>query len=150
MDQRRDKTTRAERMRFSYDDWEQDSVVRASLPKPHRQVEEKFAALEKSMGKVANRLDKLDATVARQGDATQQLMKSKNDNLTQLTAVMTQMPAVMTAAMAASRNKLKTVLVGVAGGPRSSSSGSYHRHNRNNSRLRTRTTVSLQTRHSVT
>ena len=46
-----------------------------------------------------------------------------NDNLTQLTAVMTQMPAVMTAAMAASMNDLKTVLVGVAGGPRSSSSG---------------------------
>ena len=33
------------------------------------------------------------------------------------------MPAVMTAAMAASMNDLKTVLVGVAGGPRSSSSG---------------------------
>ena len=48
---------------------------------------------------VANRLDKLDATVARQGDATQQLMKSMNDNLTQLTAVMTQMPAVTTAAI---------------------------------------------------
>ena len=50
-------------------------------------------------------------------------MKSMNDNLTQLMAVMTQMPAVMTAAMAASMNDLKTVLVGVAGGPRSSSSG---------------------------
>ena len=44
-----------------------------------------------------------------------------NDNLTQLTAVMTQMPAVMTAAIASSINDLKTVLVGVAGGPRSSS-----------------------------
>ena len=75
------------------------------------------------MGTVANRLDKLDATVARQGDATQQLMKSMNDNLTQLTAVMTQMPAVMTAAMAASMTDLKTVLVGVAGGSLSSSSG---------------------------
>ena len=75
------------------------------------------------MGTVADRLDKLDATVARQGDATQQLMKSMNDNLTKLTAVMTQMPAVMTAAMAASMTDLKTVLVGVAGGPRSSSSG---------------------------
>ena len=85
-------------------------------------MEEKFAALQTSMRTVANRLDKLDATVARQGDATQQ-MKSMNDNLTQLTAVMTQMPAVMTAAMAASMNDLKTILVGVAGGPRSSSSG---------------------------
>ena len=69
---------------------------------------------------MANRLDKLDATVARQGEATQQLMKSMKDNLSQLTAVMTQTPAVMTAAKAASMNELKTVLVGVAGGPRSS------------------------------
>ena len=123
VDQRRDKTTRADRVRFSYDDWEQDSVVWDSFPNSHGPVEEKFAALQTSMGTVANRLDKLDATVARQGDATQQLMKSMNDNLTQLTAVMTQMPAVMTAAMAASINDLKTVLVGVAGGLRSSSSG---------------------------
>ena len=123
VDQRRDKTTRADRVRFSYDDWEQDNVVRASFPNSHGQVEEKFAALQTSMGTVVNRLDKLDATVATHGDATQQLMKSMNDNLTQLTAVKTQMPAVMTAAMAASINGLKTVLMGVAGGPRSSSSG---------------------------
>ena len=123
VDQRRDKTTRADRVRFSYDDWEQDSVVRASFPNSHGPVEEKFAALQTSMGTVACQLDKLDATVARQGDPTQQLMKSMNENLTQLTAVMTQIPAVMTAAMAASMNDLKTVLVGVAGGPRSSSSG---------------------------
>ena len=123
VDQRRDNTTRADRVRFSYDDWEQDNVVRASFPNSHGQVEEKFAALHTSMGTVANRLDKFDATVARQGYATQQLMKSMNDNLTQLTAVMTQMPAVMTAAMAASMNDLKTVLVGVANGPGSNSSG---------------------------
>ena len=66
LDQRRDKTTRADRVRFSYDDWEQDSVVRASFPNSHGPVEEKFAALQTSMGTVANRLDKLDATVARQ------------------------------------------------------------------------------------
>ena len=119
VDQRRDKTTRADRVRFSYDDWEQDTVVRASFPNSHGPVEERFSALQTSMGTVANRLDKLDATVVRQGDATQQLTKSMNDNLTQLTAVMTQMPA----AMAASMNDLKTVLVGVAGGPRSSSFG---------------------------
>ena len=123
VDQRRDKATRADRVRFSYDDWEQDNVVRASFQNSHSPVEEKFATLQTSIGTVANRLDKLDATVARQGDATQQLMKNMNDNLTQLTAVMTQMPAVMTAAMAASMNHLKRVLVGVAGGPRSSSSG---------------------------
>ena len=123
VDQRRDKTTRADRVRFSYDDWEQDHVVRARFPNSHGPVEEKFAALQTSMETMANRLDKLDATVARQGDATQQLMKSMNDNLTQLTAVMTQMSAVMTAATATSMNDLKTVLLGVAGGPRSSSSG---------------------------
>ena len=123
MDQRRDKTTRADRVRFYYDDWEQDSVVKASFPNSHGQVEEKFAALQTSMGRVANRPEKLDATVATQGDATQQLMKSMNDNLSQLTAELTQMPAVMTTAMAASMNDLKIVLVGVAGGPRSSSSG---------------------------
>ena len=123
VDQRWDKATRADRVRFSYDHWEQEKVVKASFPNSHGQVEEKFAALQTSMGIVANRLDKLDATVARQGDATQQLTMSKNDNLTQLTAVITQMPAVMTAAMAASTNDLKTVLVGVAGGPRSSSFG---------------------------
>ena len=125
MDQRRNKTTRADRVRFSYDDWEQDNVVRASFPNAHGPVDEKFAALQTSMGTVANRLDKLEATVARQGDATQQLMKSMNDNVTQLTAVMTQRPAVMTAATAASTNDLKTVLVGVAGGPRSSNSGQF-------------------------
>ena len=123
VDQWRAKKTRTDRVRFSYDDWEQDNVVRASFPKSHGQVEKKFAALQTSMATVANRLDKLDATVARQGDATWQLMKSMNDNLTQLTAVTTQMPAVMTAAMAASMTDLKTVLVGVAGGPRSSSCG---------------------------
>ena len=123
MDQRRDQTTRADRVRFSYDDWEQVSVVRASFPNSHGAMEENFAALQTSMGTVADRLDMLDATVARQGDATQQLMKSMNENLTQLTAVMTQMPAVMRAAMAASMNDLKIVLVGVAGELRSSCSG---------------------------
>ena len=122
VDQRRDKATRADRVRFSYDDWEQDNVVRASFPNSHGQVEEKFAALQTSTGTVANRQNKLEATVARPGDATQQLMKSMNDNLSQLTAVMTQTPAVTTAAMAASMNYLKTVLAGVAGGPRSGSS----------------------------
>ena len=65
VDQRRDKTTRADRVRFSNDDWEQDNVVRANFPNTHGPVEEKFAALQTSMGTVANRLDKLDATVAR-------------------------------------------------------------------------------------
>ena len=100
MEQRPDKTTRADRVRFSYDDSEQDSVVRASFPNSHGKIEEKLAALQTSMGTVGTRLDKLDATVAAQGDATLQLMKSMNGNLTQLTAVMTQIPAVMTAAMA--------------------------------------------------
>ena len=150
VDQRRDKRTRAERVRFSYDDWEQDNVVRASFPNLHDPVEEKFAALQTSMGTVANRLDKLDATVARQGDATQQLMKSMNDNLTQLTAVMTQMPAVMTAAMAASMNDLKTVLVGVAGGPRSSRSGQLPQTQPQQQLPQNTNTRSVQTSRSVT
>ena len=84
MDQRRDKTTRADRVRFSHDNWEQDNKVRASFSNSQGPVEEKFAALQALMGTVANRLDKLDAAVARQGDAAQHLMKSMNDNLTQL------------------------------------------------------------------
>ena len=55
-------------------------MVKARFPNSHSQVEEKFAALKTSMGSVANRLDKLDATVARQGHATQQLMKSVNSS----------------------------------------------------------------------
>ena len=127
VEQRQDKTTRADRVRFSHDDWEHDNVVRASFPNSHGQIEETFAAPQTSMGTAANRLDKLDATVARQGDAPQQLMKSMIDNLSQLTTVTTQMPAVMTAAMAATMNDLMTVLEGVAGGPRSCSSGQLPR-----------------------
>ena len=96
-------------------------MVRISFPNSHRPVEERFAALQRSMGTVANRLDKLDATVARQGDATQQLMNSMNHILSQLTTVMTQLSAVMEAAFAASINNLKKV--GVSGGPCSSNSG---------------------------
>ena len=65
VDQRRDKTTRADRVRFSYDEREQDNVVRASFPNSHGPVEEKFAALQTSIGTVAKRLDRLDAPVAR-------------------------------------------------------------------------------------
>ena len=72
---------------------------------------------------MAIRLDKMDATKSRQGDASQQLMKSMNERLSQRTAVMTQMPGKMKAAMAASMKHLKTVLDGVAGGAGSSSSG---------------------------
>ena len=119
MQQRRDMRTRADRVRFPYGDWEHDNVVRASLPNKHSQVEEKFAVPQTSMGTVGNRLEKLDATKTRQGDAAQQLIKNMNDNLSQLTAVMTQMPAVMAALM----NRQKTLLVGFGGGPRNSSSG---------------------------
>ena len=123
VEQRRDKTTGADRVLFSYNDWEHDKVVKASFRNSHSQVKEKFAALQTSTGTVANRLDKLDATVARQGDVTQQLMKSRNENLSQLTSVMTQMSAVMITVMAASTNDQKTVLVGVVGGLRGSRSG---------------------------
>ena len=46
VEQRRDKSTRAGRVRLSYDDWEHNSKVRASFPNSHSQVEEKFAALQ--------------------------------------------------------------------------------------------------------
>ena len=124
-EQRRDKTTRADRVRLSYDDREHDNVVRAGFINSQNQVDEKFAALQTSMGTVANRLDRLDATVARQGDATQQLMKAMGDNLSQLTTVMTQMPAAMTTAMTASMNDLKSVLVGAVGGTRGSNGGQF-------------------------
>ena len=150
VDQRRDKATRADRVRFSYDDLERDNMVRASFPNSHGPVEEKFAALQTSMGTVANRLDNLDVTVARQGDATQQLMKRMNDNLSQLTAVTTQMPAVMTAAMAASMNDLKTVLVGVAGGPSSRSSRQIPQTQPQQQPPQNTNNRSLQTSHSVT
>ena len=71
VEQRRDQAIRADRVRFSYDDWEHDNVVRVSFPNTHSQVEDKFAALQTSIGTVVNRLDKLDATVARHGDDTQ-------------------------------------------------------------------------------
>ena len=50
VEQRRDKSTRADRVRLSYDDWEHNSKVRASFPNSHSQVDEKFAALQTSMG----------------------------------------------------------------------------------------------------
>ena len=75
------------------------------------------------MGTIPNRLDKQHTTVARQGDANQQLMNNMNENLSELTTVLTQMLVVMTAAMAASRNDVKSVLLGVAGGADSSGVG---------------------------
>ena len=107
VEQRPNKTTQRDRVRFSYDEWEHDNVISASFSSSHGQVEETFEALQTSMGTVANRVDKLSATVATQGDATQQLTKSMNENFSQLTAVMTQIPAVMTSALAASMNDLK-------------------------------------------
>ena len=75
-------------------------------------------------------------------------MKSMNDNLSQLTAVMTQMPAVMTASM----DDLKTVLVRVASGPRTSSSGQLPQAQPQQQppHHKTQTIVSLQTGLSVT
>ena len=150
VEQPRGKTTRTDRVRFSYDDWEHDSVARASFPNSRVQVEEKIAALQTPMGTVANRLDKLDATVARQGDATQQPMKSLNDNFSQLTAVMTQMPAVMTAAIAASTNDLKTVLVGSCWWFSQQQFWAVTRHSRKNSHLKTRVPVLRKTSDSFT
>ena len=81
-------------MRLSYDDWEHNNVVVASLLIAHIQVEKKFTAFQTPIGTLANQLDKLGATVAKQGHANQQLMKSMNENLSQQTSVVKQMPEV--------------------------------------------------------
>ena len=109
-------------MPLSYHHYEHGNVVTARIPNSQSQKEEKFAALQTSTGTVVNWLEKLDATVAKQGDATQQLIKSMNENvnLSQLTANMTQMLPVMTAAMVSPTNDFNTVLVGVADGLRNS------------------------------
>ena len=123
MEQRSDKTPLADRMQLFYDDWEHNSKIRASFSHAQSYVEENFVALQISTNTLAIRLDKLDATKLRHGHASQQLMKSMNESLSQRTAAMTQMPAKMKAAMTASMSYLKTLLDGVNADARSSSSG---------------------------
>ena len=137
--ERRDNTTRADKVRFSFIDWQYDNVVRASAPNLDSQREVKFGALQMSVDIVSNPLHKLDATVARQKKTAQQLLKSMNENLSQLTVV-------MTAAMAALMDDLKTVLVVIA----AAVLGRYQMHNRNNRNHETRVPASLRTSHSVT
>ena len=66
---RREKPVRGEKVRYVTDDADSDEVVRASFKSFPSQVEEKFVALQTSMSTVANRLDKLDHTIAKQGEA---------------------------------------------------------------------------------
>ena len=120
---RREKPVRGEKVRYMADDADSDEVVRASFqsfPSLPSQVEEKFVALQTSMSTVANRLDKLDHTIAKQGEANHQMMKSLGENLTQrfnqMNNNLSQMPTAISAAMAASMGDLKAALVGAIGG----------------------------------
>ena len=72
----REKPVRGEKVCYMADDADSDEVVRASFQSFPSQVEEKFVALQTSMSTVANRLDKLDHTIAKQGEANHQMMKS--------------------------------------------------------------------------
>ena len=80
---RREKPVRGEKVRYVADDADSDEVVRASFQSFPSQVEEKFVALQTSMSTVANRLDKLDHTIVKQGEANHQMMKTLGENLTQ-------------------------------------------------------------------
>ena len=73
---RREKPVRGEKVRYVADDADSDEVVRASFQSFPSQVEEKIVALQTSMTTVANRLDKLDHTIVKQGEANHQMMKS--------------------------------------------------------------------------
>ena len=107
-------------------DADSDEVVRASFQSFPSQVEEKFVALQTSMSTVANRLDKLDHTIARH-----QMMKSLGENLTQGFNQMnnnnnlSQMLAAISTAMAASMGDLKAALVGAIGGAQSRGGGQF-------------------------
>ena len=131
-------------MRFFYNEWKHDG-----FPNSLNQVKNNIA-LQTSMSRVANRPEKLDATVAKHVDAIRTQMKSMNENLSQLTAVMTQLPAVMTVAIAASTNDLMSTSVRVSGGARSSGVGWYHRRSLNNILYQFRTRASLCPCHPVT
>ena len=104
-------------MRLSDNDWEHDKVVRASFPNLQSQIEEKFAALETLMRTVANRLDNLGGGETGRGYLAADEEYEQADCSNDADASSGDSRA------AASMDDLKTVLVGVAGGPRSNSSG---------------------------
>ena len=126
---RREKPVRGEKVRYVADDADSDGVARASFQSFPSQVEEKFVALQTSMSTVANRLDKLDHTIAKQGEANQQMMKSLGEDLTQgfnqKNNNLNQMPAAILAAMTASMGDLKAVLLGAIGGAQSRGGGPF-------------------------
>ena len=126
---RREKPVRGEKVRYVADDADSDEVVRASFQSFPNKVEEKFVALQTSMSTVANRLDKLDHTIAKQGEANHQMMKSLGENLTQgfneMNNNLSQMPAAISAAMAASMGDLEAALVGTIGGAQSRGGGQF-------------------------
>ena len=126
---RREKPVRGEKKRYVADGADDDDVVRASFQSFPSQVEEKFVALQTSMKTVANRLDKLDHTIAKQGEANHQVMKSLGENLTQgfnqMNNNLNQMPAAISAAMVASWGDLKAAFVGAIGGAQNRDGGQF-------------------------
>ena len=80
---RREKPTRSEKVGYVVDNADSNDGIRASFQSFPRQVEQTFVALQTSISTVANRLDKLDHTITKQGEANHQMMKNLGDNLTQ-------------------------------------------------------------------
>ena len=114
-------------MRFSCDDLVHYNVVRASFTNSHSQVEVKFAALQTSMGTVVNRWGKLDATdksktgrrySAADEEHERQAFADESSDDTDASS-----DNSSDGRMDERPEDSETVLVGVAGGPRSSSSG---------------------------
>ena len=81
------------------------------------------------MSTVANRLDKLDHTIAKQGEANHQMMKTLGENLTQgfnqMNNNLSQMPLAISAAMATSMGDLEAALVGAIGSAQSRGGGQF-------------------------
>ena len=122
---RREKPISVEKVRYVADDADSDIVVRASFQSFPSQVEETFVALQTSLSTAANRLDKLDHTIAKQGEANHQMLKSLGENLTQgfnqKNINPSQMPAAVSKAIAASM----AALVGATGGVQSRGGGQF-------------------------
>ena len=116
-------------MRYVADDIDSDEVVRASFQSFPSQVEEKCVALQACMSTVANRLEKLDHTIAKQGEANHQMMKCLGENLTQgfnqMNNNLSQIPAAISTAMAASMGDLRAALMGAIGGVQSRGGGQF-------------------------
>ena len=125
----REKAIRGEKVLYVTDDADSDDVVRASSQFFPSHVEEKFIALHTSMSMMANRLNKLDHTLEKQGEANHHMMKNLEDNLAQgfceIINSLNQMPAAFSVAKAALMADPKTALVGAIGSAQSRGGGQF-------------------------